>query len=62
MTVKDSRLYLWLDELHLQVLRAKHRLRENPDREALADIVATELPFCVRQVEAAWRAYEAAQP
>lgn len=58
MTVKDSRLYLWLDE---KVLRAKHRLRENPDREALADSVA-ELPFCVRQVEAAWRAYEAAQP
>jgi hypothetical protein len=53
-------LYYWLDQLHGDVLRAKYRLTENPDREKLADLVAA-LVLDAKRVEVEWQAYESQQ-
>lgn len=59
-TTADQDLYDALDHLHGQVLRAKYRLRENPDRDKLADLIA-DVVWCAKKAESEWQTYEASQ-
>lgn len=59
-TAPASPLYYELDQLHGQVLRAKYRLTERPDRDVLAELVA-DLVYRAKLVETEWQAYEATQ-
>jgi hypothetical protein len=51
-------LYRELDALHGQILRAKYRLCEKPDADALAEIIDS-IPFFASRAYAEWQAYEA---
>lgn len=56
--MSDEALYHELDQLHGQVLRAKYRLRETSDRDALRGLVV-DIVYLARSVESEWQSFEA---